>query len=114
MATVKPYEPLSRHKSWRDIYRGMTAPFADIAARIKWHRDLEGLNQTAYAEKAGVKRSQLSNWETGQQRISVDGAIALRQTYGLSLDFIYEGIDETLPMALRVALRESPLVSASK
>lgn len=90
------------------------APFGHIAARIRWHRALESLNQTEYAKKAGIKRSQLSNWETGQQRISVDGAIALRQTYGLSLDFIYEGIDDALPMTLRTALRDSPEVKASK
>lgn len=90
------------------------APFADIAARIRWHRSLEGLNQTEYAAKANIKRSQLSNWETGQQRISVDGAMELRRTYGLSLDFIYEGIDDALPMTLRQALRDNPLVSASK
>lgn len=92
----------------------MTAPFEDIANRIKWHRALEGLKQEEYAERAGIKRSQLSNWESGQQRVSIDGALHLRQTYGLSLDFIYAGIDDTLPLALRQALRESPLVKASK
>lgn len=92
----------------------MEQPYADIAARIKWHRSLEQMNQAAYAKKAGIKRSQLSNWETGAQRVSIDGALALRRTFGLSLDFIYEGMDETLPMALRQALRDSPLVRNSK
>lgn len=90
------------------------APFAEIAARIKWHRALEGLGQAEYSERAGVKRSQLSNWESGQQRVSVDGALALRRTYGLSLDFIYEGISDALPMTLRAAWIESPLVKNSK
>lgn len=83
-------------------------PFADIAERIRWHRALEGMNQKTYADKAGVKRSQLSNWETGDQRVSIDGARALRKTYGLSLDFIYEGIDDALPMTLRAAWRDRP------
>jgi transcriptional regulator with XRE-family HTH domain len=90
------------------------APFSDIAMRIRWHRSLEGLKQEDYAKKAGIKRSQLSNWESGQQRVSVDGALALRRTYGLSLDFIYEGIDDALPMTLRAALRDRPEVRASK
>lgn len=89
-------------------------PFADIAARIQWHRSVEGLSQEDYAARAGIKRSQLSNWESGAQRVSVDGALALRRTYGLSLDFIYEGIDDALPMTLRAALRDKPAVSASK
>lgn len=89
-------------------------PYADIAARIVWHRQLEGLTQKQYAERAGLKRNQLSNWETGEQRVSIDGAVALRRTYGLSLDFIYEGIEDALPMTLRAALRDNPLVSHSK
>lgn len=82
-------------------------PFADIAARIRWHRSLLGFNQMKYADNAGVKRSQLSNWESGAQRISIDGAICLRRTYGLSLDWIYEGDEDALPMTLRQALLEA-------
>ena len=83
-------------------------PFGDIAARLKWHRDLEGLTQNAYAKKIGVKRATLNNWESGDYRLSLDGAIALRQTYGLSLDFMYEGIDDALPMTLRKAWQSRP------
>lgn len=115
MARGKPYDCPVSHFLWHDILEGMTdTPYADIAARIKWHRAIEGLNQSEYARRAGVKRSQLSNWETGLQRISIDGAMALRRTYGLSLDFIYEGIDDALPMTLRKELLDNPRVSASK
>ena len=89
-------------------------PFADIAARLRWHRSLEKLDQEAYAVKAGLKRAQLNNWESGNYRLSVDGALALRRTYGLSLDFMYEGIDDALPMTLRQAWRDRPAVIASK
>lgn len=89
-------------------------PYGEIAARIRWHRKLENLSQADYAKSINAKRSQVSNWETGEQRISIDGAIELRKTYGLSLDFIYEGIEDALPMTLRAALRDNPLVNASK
>ncbi len=89
-------------------------PFADIARRLKWHRSLLGLEQEEYASRAGLKRSQLSNWEGGSSRVSIDGALALRRQYGLSLDFIYEGIDDALPISLRSALMDSPEVKASK
>ena len=89
-------------------------PFEEIAKRIAWHRALEGMDQATYARRAELTRSQLSNWETGYSRISVDGALALRRTYGLSLDFIYSGIDDTLPMTLRQAWRDRPAVNASK
>lgn len=73
-----------------------------------------GMTQKEYAAKAGLKRAQLNNWESGDYRVSIDGARALRRTYGLSLDFIFEGIADALPMTLRNALLESPLEIASK
>ncbi len=85
-------------------------PYGDIAARLFWHRTLMGADQKNYAEKAGLKRSQYSNWETGLSRLSLDGGRALRQTYGLSLDFLFEGIDDALPMTLRMAWRDRPQV----
>jgi transcriptional regulator with XRE-family HTH domain len=89
-------------------------PFSDIAERVRWHRALVALDQADYAMKAGLKRAQLNNWESGNYRLSVDGALALRRTYGLSLDFMYEGIDDALPMTLRNAWRDRPDVIASK
>jgi len=83
-------------------------PFGDIATRLRWYRDLEGLTQKEYAEKIGVKRATLNNWESGDYRLSLDGAIVLRKTYGLSLDFMYEGIDDALPMTLRQAWQSRP------
>lgn len=89
-------------------------PFGEIAMRIHRHRTLMGMEQKEYAEKAGLKRSQLSNWESGNTRLSIDGALQLRRTYGLSLDFMYEGIFDALPMTLRSAWMDRPEVSASK
>ena len=83
-------------------------PYEDIAWRIRWHRQLLELDQASYAQRAGLKRAQLSNWESGDYRLSLDGALALRETYGLSLDFMYAGIDDALPMTLRNAWRDKP------
>lgn len=117
LARVKPNEPSLCQNPWRGILSDMaldTKPFGDIAERLRWHRSLLEKDQAEYAEQAGLKRSQLSNWESGNSRISIDGARALRQTYGLSLDFIYEGIADALPMTLRSAWIDRPSVSASK
>lgn len=84
-------------------------PHSDIAERIKWHRQtVARLTQEQYADALGVKRSALSLWEAGTHRLSLDGALALRTKYGLSLDFMYEGIDDALPMTLRNAWRDKP------
>lgn len=83
-------------------------PFTDIAERLSWHRALMGLSQADYAASIGFKRSAYSLWEAGSHRLSLDGALALRKRYGLSLDFMYEGIDDALPMTLRNAWRDRP------
>lgn len=90
--------------------RGNTPrPFKDIGDRIRWHREVvERVEQKPYAARAGLTPTQLSNWETGYSRLSIDGALRLRETYGLSLDFLYAGIDDALPMTLRRAWRERP------
>jgi DNA-binding XRE family transcriptional regulator len=89
-------------------------PFRDIAERLLWHRTLLALEQRDYAERAGLNRSQYSNWESGGTRLSIDGALALRRTYGLSLDFMYEGSDDALSMSLRKAWLDRPNSGASK
>lgn len=81
-------------------------PYQEIANRILWHRELMGLTQHEYARKIGHNRSSLNNWESGDYRLSLDGALSLRKTFGLSLDFMYEGIDDALPMTLRNAWSE--------
>lgn len=85
-------------------------PYGDIAERLLWHRNLLGLSQQEYAEKIGTKRSAYSLWEAGSHRLSLNGALALRQRFGLSLDFMYAGIDDALPMTLRNAWRDRPSV----
>lgn len=122
LALRKPNETQLCQKSWRGTIPAMAKalqidgkPFQDIAERIRWHREqVEKVNQADYGKRAGLKRSQVSNWETGDSRVSIDGALSLRETYGLSLDFIYEGIDDALPMTLRAAWRDRPRVSHSK
>ena len=111
LAFVKPNETALPQEVCQANLPDMTLedkPFGDIATRIRWHRKLEGLSQAEYAAKAGVKRAQISNWESGDYRLSLDGAIALRKTYGLSLDFMFAGIDDALPMTLRAAWRDKP------
>lgn len=90
-------------------------PFEEIARRIVWHRtEVEKVRQLDYAEMIGVKRAALNNWESGDYRLSLDGALAMRKRFGLSLDFMFEGIDDALPMTLRQAWRDRPLVNSFK
>lgn len=100
-----------RQINWRatiPVMEQKVRPYSDIAERLKWHRSTVGLSQEDYAASIGVKRSAFSLWEAGTHRLSLDGALALRSKYALSLDFMYEGIDDALPMTLRNAWRDRP------
>lgn len=90
------------------------APHHEIAARLIAAQDALGLSAKEMAERAGLTKSQMSNWQSGQVRISLEGAIALRETHGLSLDFIFFGNLDALPYKLARALQSSPLVSNSQ
>ncbi|WP_212525877.1 helix-turn-helix transcriptional regulator [Actibacterium sp. MT2.3-13A] len=119
MAQVKPNESGLCQKRWRVSVRAMAdlenKPYADIAERLVWHRKLLGLDQSEFVEPLhGIKRSAYSNWEAGTSRLSLNGALEIRRVYGLSLDFMYEGIADALPMTLRQAWIERPEVKASK
>lgn len=106
-----------RQEAWQTTVPRMddpARPFPDVAERLLWHRELLGLTQEEYAAKLGMKRARYGLWEAGTHRLSLDGALALRRTYGLSLDFMYEGIDDALPMTLRNAWRDRPAVKASR
>ena len=84
-------------------------PYADIAERLRWHRDLLGMDQSEFVRRLpSVSRQAYSNWESGSTRLSLNGALEIRRAYGLSLDFMYEGIADTLPMTLRQAWLDRP------
>ena len=113
VSNMQAKHALSRQMNWRANIQRMDKeklrPFEDIADRLKWHREtILDITQTEYSASIGVKRSAYSLWEAGTHRLSLDGALALRAKYGLSMDFMYEGIDDALPMTLRNAWRERP------
>ena len=79
--------------------------FAHIGERLERIRtSLSTLNQVDWASKHGFSTTQWNNWEVGARRISLDAAMRLCDTYGLTLDFIYRGRREALSAALRDAL----------
>jgi len=58
---------------------------------IKQARIDADLSQEAVAEKIGVSRQTLSNWETGKSYPDIVSVIALSDAYGLSLDSLMKG-----------------------
>ena len=86
----------------------MPKQYQDIADRLIEVREILGMNQVQFARKAKLGARRLNNWETGRYRISLNGALRLRETYGLPLDFIYCGSVDMLPNKIASALASSP------
>jgi len=89
-------------------------PFTAIGQRIIAIREALGLNQSEFALRADLKKSQVSNWESGLHRPSLDACIAIRETYGLSIDFIIFGNLDALPHKVAKLLESNPRVKDSK
>ena len=68
-----------------------------IAERLRISREALGYTPTTIARLIGSPSSFWHNCESGQRRISVDKALALKRATGLTLEWIYAGEFSTLP-----------------
>jgi len=62
-----------------------------ICEVLKQARSDAELSQEAAAEKVGVSRQTMSNWETGKSYPDIASVIALSDAYGVSLDSLMKG-----------------------
>lgn len=58
------------------------------AQRIKTLRKQAGLSQQELADKIGVLRETISNWERSNQTLSIDNAKKLSQFFQVSIDYL--------------------------
>ncbi len=80
---------------------------AGIAARLKISRDVLGFSQKEFADNAEITRTNYNHAETGRHRPSVNISIKLRDTYGLTLDWIYLGDVGSLQHRLAEAIKKA-------
>jgi transcriptional regulator with XRE-family HTH domain len=83
-----------------------------IAERLRLTRQALGLKQAAIARLTGISTQAWNNYETAKYRISVDQALMVCRTIGVSLDWIYRGDMNGLP--LRIATRIQQLINNPK
>ena len=62
-----------------------------ISEILKQARSETDLSQEAAAEKIGVSRQTMSNWETGKSYPDIASVIAMSDVYGVSLDSLMKG-----------------------
>lgn len=70
-----------------------------IAERVKWLRLYREKTQTAFARELGVSQASVAGWESGKDThpLGIVSATAIRDAYGVSLDWLYLGIADALP-----------------
>ncbi|WP_063305197.1 helix-turn-helix domain-containing protein [Pseudovibrio sp. W64] len=93
-------------------FNEITSP-ESIANRLVWLREYTGLKKQEFAASINASPSQLSNWESATNRLSLDGALQINARYGTSLDFLYLGRVETLPQNMRSAWASRSLDNTS-
>lgn len=64
---------------------------AAIGERLRLTRQVTGLLQNAFCERAGIATNTYNQYERGHKRPSIENAIALCTAYSLTLDWIYRG-----------------------
>jgi transcriptional regulator with XRE-family HTH domain len=73
-----------------------------VARRLALTREILGLTEREFAERAGVVLTRYHRWETGSIPISLSSAMALCAAHGLTLDWLYRGKTMGLPLWLAV------------
>ena len=67
----------------------------ETANRLMQLRKKAGLSQEELADKLGVSRQAVSKWESAESSPDTDNLIALSKIYGVTLDELVNGVDET-------------------
>lgn len=79
-----------------------------VGDRLNEARKALQLDHADMARAAGISLQRWSNYTNKHRPLSVDIAIALCNRYGLTLDWIYRGRPEGLPLALAERLAPKP------
>jgi len=82
--------------------------YAVIGERLWALRNTTGMSKTEFAAVCGYNYTRYLNWESGHRRMLPDEAEVLCNKFGVTLDFIYRGIEAQLPQSLIIALSSSP------
>lgn len=80
-----------------------------IGHRLTLVREVYGMKQFEFAQQAGIQPNTYNQYEQGKHPPSVANAIKLCKKFNITLDYIYLGKTEGLPLIL--SLRLAPKAS---
>lgn len=82
----------------------------NVGRRVRWVREYNDLTGIQFSKILGLPSSaNVSNWEVGRQRLSIEGALLINHHFNTTLDFLYLGRLDGLPSAMKVALADNPI-----
>ena len=78
---------------------------AAVGMRVRRLREINGLDQEAFARRIGVPRPDISKWETGAQKPSIAKAVRLCDAFSVDLNWLFRGMPDFLrhDMALKLS-----------
>jgi transcriptional regulator with XRE-family HTH domain len=88
-------------------------PYWRIGRRLAALRETTKMSKTDFAAFCDFNYTRYINWESGHRRMLPDDAEVLCDKFGVTLDFIYRGIEAQLPQSLAIALSSNPRVKAT-
>lgn len=75
----------------RQITESQDGLVVAIGKRVKMMRAAHGLTQQALADKLGLSRAAVAQWESGQATCSFAQALAMEALFGIDVGFILFG-----------------------
>lgn len=87
-------------------------PYWRTGSRLKALRGFKGMKVKEFTEYCGFNYTRYINWETGHRRMMPDDAEVLCDKLGVTMDFIYRGIEAQLPHNIAMALESNLRVKA--
>ena len=85
----------------------MARPYEAIGKRLVQLRKVLGISQAEICRQIKCSTTRWSNYEVGDRQITLPIAVKLADEYGASLDWIYRGQRENLPLDLRTRLNKA-------
>lgn len=83
-----------------------------IGQRMLLTREALRLQQNEFAQIAGMLPNHLSEVEAGNKGIGIDKVRALKDAFGITLDWVYDGDMDGLPLKLANTIRALQSVPA--
>lgn len=90
-------------------YRAMARSTKEIAERLEATREALGLSPADICRRTGLRQNAWSQWANPKNKrtITREAAYRLKDEFGVTLDWIYDGDPSGLPARLHQKIREA-------